>query len=97
MAEIAQYAYRSFTDRLRNDKLIGDIDPAGLLAPAYALRLAESNATGAEDNPMPCCPRARLAESLLVAGRSLSTPKPGPPGLADADKFYEDAATNCPT
>ena len=33
MADIAQYAYRSFTDRLQNDKLIGDIDPAGLLAP----------------------------------------------------------------
>ena len=32
MADIAQYAYRSFTDRLQNDKLIGNIDPAGLLA-----------------------------------------------------------------
>jgi hypothetical protein len=96
MAEVAQYAYRSFTDRLRNDKLIADIDPAGLLAPLYALRLSESNATGAEDNP---CRAARERASLKACSwlaahyrhQSLDLPD-----LVDADKFYEGAATNCP-
>lgn len=95
-AEIASYAYRSFDDRLRKANAIADIDAVGLLAPVYALKLPDSNATGAEDNPSRAARErtALKACSWLVAHyrhESLDLP-----GLLDPDKFYESAATNCP-
>jgi len=96
MADIAQSDYHSFTDRLSSDKLmIGDIDLAGLLSPAYALRLADANADGGEDNP---CTTARKRDSLEARNwlaahyqhESLDLHD-----LADQDNFFESAARNC--